>query len=166
MNTPSAKADGFSDKLCGNPLAWRLKARSVPKISPMQGDICMRESLNTYTQFVDTLQQQLERQAFRCRLNPTIPSLKFLMASQKAQKQPQTTTQTSENAPWKGVQGNLLNLIRYGEAASPNAAAVLWWPDLREYVAADDKRPRRYYATAPRPRSLRCTAKLPGTLRT
>ena len=28
VNAPSASADGFSGKLCGNPLAWRLKASS------------------------------------------------------------------------------------------------------------------------------------------
>jgi hypothetical protein len=31
MNTPPAEADGFSDKLCGNPLAWRPRAGSRPK---------------------------------------------------------------------------------------------------------------------------------------
>ena len=42
MNTPSAKADGFSDKLCGNPLAWRPKAGSRPQSCPMQNDLRRR----------------------------------------------------------------------------------------------------------------------------
>src|SRR4051812_10767308 len=29
VNTPSAKADGFRSKPCGNPLAWRSAARSM-----------------------------------------------------------------------------------------------------------------------------------------
>ena len=39
MNTPPAKADGFSDKLCGNPLAWRPKAGSRPRGCPVQHDL-------------------------------------------------------------------------------------------------------------------------------
>jgi hypothetical protein len=38
VNTPSASADGFSDKLCGNPLAWRLKAGSRPEVCPGKND--------------------------------------------------------------------------------------------------------------------------------
>lgn len=38
VNTPSASADGFSVKLCGNPLAWRPKARSMPE-SPEMNDL-------------------------------------------------------------------------------------------------------------------------------
>ena len=38
VNTPSAKADGFSDKLCGNPLAWRPTARSMRKGPLMHDD--------------------------------------------------------------------------------------------------------------------------------
>jgi hypothetical protein len=36
VNTPSAKADGFSGKLCGTPLAWRLTERSIRKFRPLQ----------------------------------------------------------------------------------------------------------------------------------
>ena len=38
MNTPPAKAGGFSGKLCGNPLAWRPKAGSRPEVGPLQDD--------------------------------------------------------------------------------------------------------------------------------
>lgn len=38
VNALSAKADSFSGKLCGNPLAWRLKAGSRPKIRPHEHD--------------------------------------------------------------------------------------------------------------------------------
>lgn len=38
VNTPSASADGFSGKLCGNPLAWRLTGRSIRKICPHEHD--------------------------------------------------------------------------------------------------------------------------------
>ena len=42
VNAPSPKGDGFSGKLCGNPLAWRLKAGSRPEVRPHQHDTSRR----------------------------------------------------------------------------------------------------------------------------
>ncbi len=38
VNTPPAKAGGFSGELGGNPLAWRPKAGSRPEVRPVQHD--------------------------------------------------------------------------------------------------------------------------------
>lgn len=43
MNTPVAVASGYSDKLCGNPLAWRLTDSSCRKIRPHQHDLRSRD---------------------------------------------------------------------------------------------------------------------------
>jgi endonuclease YncB( thermonuclease family) len=40
VNTPPADAGGFSDKLCGIPLAWRPKASSWPLCRPLKDDHC------------------------------------------------------------------------------------------------------------------------------
>ncbi len=39
MNAPMPKGTGLSDKLCGNPLAWRLKAGSRPELRPHEHDL-------------------------------------------------------------------------------------------------------------------------------
>ena len=39
MNTPSASADGFSGKLCGDPLAWRLTGRSIREVRQLQHNL-------------------------------------------------------------------------------------------------------------------------------
>jgi hypothetical protein len=39
VNISLATADGFSDKLCGNLLAWRLNPRSWDKVCPHQHDL-------------------------------------------------------------------------------------------------------------------------------
>jgi hypothetical protein len=39
VNIPSPKGAGFSCKLCGNPLAWRMKAGSRPEICPHEHDL-------------------------------------------------------------------------------------------------------------------------------
>jgi len=54
VNTPSASADGFLDKLCGNPLAWRPKAGSQPEACPYQHDLCRRHIAVSDTTAVDT----------------------------------------------------------------------------------------------------------------
>lgn len=70
MNTPSAKADGFSGKLCGNPLAWRLTGRSTREVCPQEhnarsGNISVEgaSAVTAVFPFLECL--ALDRAAFR-----------------------------------------------------------------------------------------------------
>src|SRR3954469_23782774 len=61
VNSPPAKAGGFSGKLCGNPLAWRLEAGSRPEVGPQKHDLCRRNITVENTSAVTAVHSLAER---------------------------------------------------------------------------------------------------------